>query len=67
MIEWIESAFDDRPTWQIRERAAIQKSLESGQSLAQFDPDCDMVEVFDSVAAEIETVADRKTGAEVGQ
>ena len=67
MIEWIESAFDDRPTWQIRERAAIQKSLESGQSLAQFDPDCDMVEVFDSVAAEIEAVADRKTGAEVGQ
>lgn len=58
MIEWIESAFEDRPTWQVRERAAIQKALESGQSLSQFDPDSDMVEVFDSIAAEIETAAD---------
>ena len=57
MIEWIESAFDDKPTWQIRERAAIQKSLDSGQSLAQFNPECDMVDVFDDIAAEIERVA----------
>jgi len=67
MIEWIDSAFEDRPTWQVRERAAIQKALESGQSLSQFDPECDMVAVFEEVAAEIEQVADRRATAGVGQ
>ncbi len=62
MVEWIESAFEDKPVWQVRERAAIQKSLESGQSLVQFDPGCDMVEVFDEVAAEIERVAESRAG-----
>lgn len=58
MIEWIESAFEGKPTWKVRERAAIQKSLDSGQSLAKFDPDCDMVNVFDEIAVEIERVAE---------
>ena len=57
MIEWIEAAFEGKPTWQVRERAAIQKALESGKSLSQFDPECDMVAVFDEIAAEIERVA----------
>jgi len=60
MIDWIENAFDDRPTWNVRERAAIQKALESGYSLSQFDPECDMVAVFDEIAAEIERVAERR-------
>ncbi|NUE03666.1 ParA family protein [Halorubraceae archaeon YAN] len=60
MIDWIENAFDDRPTWNVRERAAIQKALESGYSLSQFDPECDMVAVFDEIAAEIERVAERQ-------
>jgi len=64
MIEWIESAFEDKPTWQIRERAAIQKALDSGQSLAQFDPECDMVEVFDMIAAEIERLAAQQAADE---
>lgn len=57
MIEWIEAAFEDKPTWQIRERAAIQKALDSGHSLAKFDPECDMVEVFNEIAVEIERLA----------
>jgi len=61
MIGWIESAFEDKPTWQVRERAAIQKSLDSGHSLAQFDPECDMVKVFDEIAGEIERLADQQT------
>ena len=56
-----ERACEDKPTAQMRERAAIQKSLDSGHSLAQFDPECDMVEVFDEIAVEIERLADQQT------
>jgi chromosome partitioning protein len=54
MVEWIESAFDDVPVWQVRERADIQKALESGESLLAYEPDSDMCETFLDVAAGVE-------------
>ena len=54
MIEWIETAFDDVPVWRVRERADIQRALDSGSSLVQHAPDSDMAEVFREIAADIE-------------
>jgi chromosome partitioning protein len=51
MVEWINAAFDDVPVWQVRERADVQKALDAGVSLLQYNPDCDMCEVFRDVAA----------------
>lgn len=56
MIDWIETAFDDVPVWQVRERADIQKALDSGQSLVEFAPDSDMADVFREIAADIDEV-----------
>lgn len=57
MIEWIDSAFDDVPVWRVRERADIQKALDSGSSLQSFAPDSDMAAVFRDIAADLEEVA----------
>lgn len=54
MVDWINAAFDDVPVWEVRERAAIQKALESGESIHEFDSECDMAEVFLDVAAGLE-------------
>lgn len=54
MVDWIESAFDDVPVWQIRERADIQYALESGESLLSYNPDSDMCDVFLDIAANLD-------------
>lgn len=54
MVEWIEDAFEDIPVWKVRERADIQRSLEEGVSLLESNPECDMCEVFETMAADIE-------------
>lgn len=54
MVEWINSAFDDVPVWEVRERAAIQKALESGVSLLASEPESDMAEVFREIAADLD-------------
>ncbi|QLG64286.1 ParA family protein [Halorarum salinum] len=54
MVDWINEAFDGVPVWEVRERAAVQKALENGSSLLEYDPECDMCEVFLDVAADLE-------------
>lgn len=51
MVEWINAAFDDVPVWEIRERADVQKALDSGYSLVRYNPENDMCEVFLDIAA----------------
>lgn len=51
MIEWIEAAFDDTPVWKIRERAAVQRALASGNSIFVAEPTCDQCDVFIDMAA----------------
>ncbi|EJN57278.1 ATPase involved in chromosome partitioning [Halogranum salarium B-1] len=50
MVDWINTAFDDVPVWEIRERADVQKALDSGVSLLEYNPESDMCEVFLSIA-----------------
>ncbi|RDI70097.1 ParA family protein [Halopelagius longus] len=54
MVDWINAAFEDVPVWEIRERADVQKALDSGVSLLEFNPDCDMCETFLDVAANLD-------------
>lgn len=54
MIEWIEDAFEGVPVWRVRERADIQAALEAHQSLLDYNPECDMVPVFEEIAATID-------------
>lgn len=54
MIDWIEEAFDDVPVWHVRERADIQKALESGESLLAYNEESDMCDAFLQVAAGVE-------------
>lgn len=54
MIDWIDSAFSDSPVWQVRERADIQKALDAGESIVQYNPECDMAEVFVEIADDLD-------------
>lgn len=54
MIEWINTAFDDTPTWEVRERAAIQRALANGASIFIEEPDCDQIETFEKMAADLD-------------
>lgn len=54
MVEYIQQAFDDVPVWEVRERADIQKSLEAGVSLLEYNPEADMCEVFLEIAADLD-------------
>ncbi|XVH33650.1 ParA family protein (plasmid) [Haloferacaceae archaeon DSL9] len=54
MVEWINEAFTDIPVWEVRERADVQKALESGSSLLEYNPDCDMCEVFLAIADQLD-------------
>jgi chromosome partitioning protein len=54
MVDWINAAFDDTPVWQIRERADVQKALDQGVSLLEYNPDSDMVEVFREIGADLD-------------
>lgn len=54
MIEWVNDAFVDVPIWEIRERAAIQRSLKNGQSIFLEEPDCDQIPVFADIAANLD-------------
>lgn len=54
MIEWIGNAFADTPTWEVRERAAIQRALSNGASIFVEEPDCDQIEVFENMAANLD-------------
>ncbi|SFG84056.1 chromosome partitioning protein [Halopelagius inordinatus] len=54
MVEWINAAFEDVPVWEIRERADVQKALDAGVSLLEFNPDCDMCETFLEIAANLD-------------
>jgi len=57
MIDWIENAFGDAPVWKVRERAAIQRALASGESIFVAEPGCDQCEVFAQIAATLEREA----------
>ncbi|MFP8891861.1 ParA family protein (plasmid) [Natrialbaceae archaeon A-CW2] len=50
MVDWIQQAFDDVPVWEVRERADVQYALEEGVSLLEYNPDCDMCDVFLDIA-----------------
>lgn len=50
MVEWIRSAFDDTPVFEVRERAAIQRALSNHGSIFRKEPDCDQREVFEEMA-----------------
>jgi chromosome partitioning protein len=56
MIRWFEDTFDDRcPVYEVRHRAAIKRAMNAGGSI--FAPDaeeCDMIEVYDRIAADLE-------------
>lgn len=54
MVDWIEAAYDDTAVWKIRERAAIQKALDAGKPLTQYEPENDMNEVFLEIAAALD-------------
>jgi chromosome partitioning protein len=54
MIDWIDSAFDETPVWEVRERAAIQRALANGASVFVAEPDCDQIEVFEQIAANLD-------------
>jgi chromosome partitioning protein len=54
MVEWINAAFEDVPVWEIRERADVQKALDAGVSLLEFNPECDMCEQFMRIAATLD-------------
>lgn len=54
MIDWVQAAFEGVPVWQVRERAAIQKALDAGVSLVEYDGDADMTEVYRTIAADLE-------------
>ena len=54
MIEWIETAFDDTPKWEVRERAAIQRALSNGASIFVEEPDCDQIEIFEEMATDLD-------------
>ncbi|WP_332900248.1 ParA family protein [Haladaptatus sp. CMSO5] len=50
MVEWINAAFPDIPVYEIRERADVQKALEAGVSLLEYNPESDMFDAFLAVA-----------------
>ena len=54
MIDWINDAFGDTPVWEIRERAAIQRALSNGASIFIEEPECDQLEVFENMAANLD-------------
>jgi chromosome partitioning protein len=54
MIEWIENAFEDTPVWKVRERAAVQRALASGNSIFVGESSCDQCAVFERMAAVLE-------------
>jgi len=54
MIDWIGDAFDDTPTWEVRERPAIQPALSNGASISVEESDCDQIEVFEQIAANLD-------------
>lgn len=54
MLEWIENAFDDTPVWQVRERAAIQRSLANGGSIFVEEPECDQIPVFERIGKRLD-------------
>lgn len=60
MIDWITDAFDDTPVWEVRERASIQRALANGASIFVEEPECDQLEVFETIAADL----DRQFGFE---
>jgi chromosome partitioning protein len=54
MIDWIRDGFNDTPAWEVRERAAIQRALSNGASIFVEEPNCDQIEVFKQVAANLD-------------
>lgn len=54
MVNWINDAFDGVPVWEVRERAAVQKALDSGFSLQEFNERCDMADEFKAIARDLE-------------
>ena len=54
MVDWIDDAFDDVPVHKIRERAAIQRALNHGVSLFEYDPECDMIPAFQEIAESLD-------------
>jgi len=54
MLSWFEEAFTDVPVWEVRKRVALQRAFSAGSSIFEYEADCDMGDVFDDVAAQLE-------------
>ncbi len=54
MIEWVNSAFEETPVWEVRERASIQRALTNGHSIFR-EESCDQADVFTQIAASLNT------------
>ena len=58
MQDWLERAFPDVPVWRIRKRVALQRAHSNGVSIFEYDPSCDMADVFEEIAESIATQLD---------
>lgn len=54
MMDWFERAFDDTPVWEVRKRVAFQRAFSSGESIYEYDPELDMIEIYDEIAASLD-------------
>lgn len=54
MMDWFERAFDDTPVWEVRKRVAFQRAFSAGESIYEYDPELDMIEVYDEIAASLD-------------
>lgn len=54
MMEWFTEVFDDVPVWEVRKRVALQRAFTAGQSVFEYDPELDMCDMFDEIAAGLE-------------
>jgi len=59
MMEWFRDTLGDRmPIWEVRKRVALKRAWNNGVSIYEHDEECDMLAVFDEVAAHLEAGRD---------
>ncbi|WP_135304469.1 ParA family protein [Haloarcula amylovorans] len=54
MLEWFDAAFPDSPVWRVRKRVALQRAYTQGNSIFGSDEECDMADVFEDIAANLD-------------
>jgi len=54
MLKWLGQVFDDFPIWEVRKRVALQRAFTAGESLFEYEPECDMTEVFRNIATNLD-------------